>query len=130
MRNVWVNGCFDILHRGHVELLTYAKSSGDFLIVGIDTDRRVKEAKGDSRPYNCMEDRKYFLESLQVVDKVISFDTDEELKEHLKLHDIDIMIVGSDWKGKPVVGAEIAKKLLYFDRIGNYSTTNILEATK
>ena len=57
MKTVWTNGCFDVLHRGHIELFKYAKSLGDYLVVGIDTDERVKASKGSSRPFNTLEDR-------------------------------------------------------------------------
>ena len=64
MKKVWINGCFDVLHRGHIELFEYAKSLGEKLIVGIDSDAKVKQDKGDDRPINCLEDRKYVLESI------------------------------------------------------------------
>ena len=128
MKVIWTNGCFDILHRGHVELFKFCKSQGDYLVVGIDTDSRVKESKGPSRPFNNQEDRKFFLESIKYIDKVVLFSTDEELGQRLVESNVDTMIVGSDWKGKRVVGQEKVNKVLFFDRIGTYSTTNILEA--
>ena len=67
---IWVNGCFDILHRGHFELFNYAKSLGNELIVGIDSDEKVAQDKGPDRPYNKLEDRVYALESLKAIDKV------------------------------------------------------------
>jgi rfaE bifunctional protein nucleotidyltransferase chain/domain len=128
MKVIWTNGCFDILHRGHVELFKFCKSQGDYLVVGIDTDKRVKESKGPSRPFNNQEDRKFFLEAIKYIDKVVLFSTDEELGQRLIENNVDAMIVGSDWKGKRVVGQEKVNKVLFFDRIGTYSTTNILEA--
>jgi len=128
MKVIWTNGCFDILHRGHVELFKFCKSQGDYLVVGIDTDKRVKESKGPSRPFNNQEDRKFFLEAIKYIDKVVLFSTDEELGQRLVENNVDAMIVGSDWKGKRVVGQEKVNKVLFFDRIGAYSTTNILEA--
>ena len=71
MKTVWVNGCFDVLHRGHMELFEFAKSKGDFLVVGIDCDERVKKNKGSSRPINNESDRKYFLECIKFIDKVV-----------------------------------------------------------
>ena len=124
--NVWVNGCFDVLHIGHIKLLEFAKSIGTTLTVGIDTDERVKQAKGPSRPFNKQEDRVYFLQSLSSVDNVVTYSTNEELIQHLLNNDIDIMVVGSDWKGKKVIGKKIVKKIVFFDRIGEYSTTRIL----
>jgi D-glycero-beta-D-manno-heptose 1-phosphate adenylyltransferase len=127
MKKVWINGCFDILHRGHIELFKYAKSLGDYLIVGIDSDSRVKELKGPSRPINSEEDRKFMLESIEHIDKVVIFQTSSELRGMIHHFKPDIMIVGSDYKEKVVIGAEYAKELVFFDRIGDYSTTNILE---
>ena len=77
---VWVNGCFDILHRGHYELFNYAKSLGDELVVGIDSDEKVSKDKGSDRPYNKLDDRIYALESLRAVDKIMVFDS----KNHLE----------------------------------------------
>ena len=127
MKKVWVNGCFDILHRGHIEMLKYAKSLGDHLIVGIDADWRVKEAKGDERPFNSEKDRKFMLESIKFVDKVVVFETDSELRGLIYHLEPEFMVVGSDWKGKEVIGSEYSKGVCYFDRIGGYSTTKILE---
>jgi D-beta-D-heptose 7-phosphate kinase/D-beta-D-heptose 1-phosphate adenosyltransferase len=127
MKKVFVNGTFDVLHRGHLELFNYAKSCGDFLYVAIDSDSRVKEKKGSNRPINNQVDRKFFLENLKTIDRVLLFSTDEELTNLVKIINPDIMIVGSDWKGKKVIGSEYAKKLIFFDRVGNYATTRILE---
>lgn len=126
MKKIFVNGTFDILHRGHLELLNYAKSLGDYLYVGIDVDERVKEKKGLERPIHNQEERKFFLENLKSVDEVRYFSTDEELENLVKTIQPDIMIVGSDWKGKSVIGSYYAAKLIFFDRIGDYSTTNII----
>lgn len=127
MKRVWINGCFDILHRGHYELFNYAKSLGDQVTVGIDSDNKVALDKGPSRPYNRVEDRKYALYSLHAIDEVKVFNTREELIELIRNFKPDILVVGSDWKGKEIVGGEYAKKIVYFNRIEGYSTTNILE---
>ena len=126
MKKVWVNGCFDILHRGHYELFNYAKSLGDKLIVGIDSDEKVSKDKGIDRPYNNLEDRVYALESLKAIDQVIVFDNREHLEDLVKLIKPDILVVGSDWKNKDIVGGIYAKKIVYFNRIKGYSTTSIL----
>ena len=127
MKKIWVNGCFDILHRGHYELFNYAKSLGDKLIVGIDTDEKVSKDKGPTRPYNNIEDRLYALNSLKAIDLTYTFNTREELIQLIKQSSPDILVVGSDWKGKEIVGGKYAKEIVYFNRIKNYSTTNILK---
>ncbi len=126
MVKVWVNGCFDVLHRGHYELFNYAKSLGDKLIIGVDTDEKVSKDKGANRPYNLLEDRVYALKSLRAIDMVRTFNTREELIDLIKDAAPDILVVGSDWKGKEIVGGQYAKKIVYFDRIEKYSTTKIL----
>ena len=127
MIKVWTNGCFDILHRGHIEMLEYAKSLGDVLIVGIDSDERVKKDKGEGRPINNLDDRAIVLQSIKYIDRVIEFDSTNELRNLIKDIRPDIMVIGSDWKGKKVVGEEYAGKVDFFDRIEGYSTTDIIE---
>jgi rfaE bifunctional protein nucleotidyltransferase chain/domain len=123
-----VNGTFDILHRGHIELLNYAKSLGDKLLVAIDTDRRVRELKGETRPVNNQEDRKFHLENLKAVDGVMLFDSKEELIEIMKGWQPDIYVKGSDWKkDKPSTAEQYSKQVIYYDRVGDYSTTNIIQ---
>ena len=124
---IWVNGCFDILHRGHFELFNYAKSLGNVLIVGVDSDEKITQDKGPDRPYNKLEDRVYALESLKAIDKVMVFDNKEHLEWLVEITKPDILVVGSDWKGKEIVGGQYAKEIVYFDRIGDYSTTDILK---
>jgi len=130
MKTVWTNGCFDVLHRGHIELFKYAKSLGDLLIVGIDSDRKVKIDKGETRPINKAEDRKFMLESIKYIDKVFIFNSKQQLEDLIKFMKPNIMVIGSDWKGKEVVGQEYAKELNFFDRIEEYSTTNIIKENK
>ena len=127
MKTIWVNGCFDILHRGHIEMFKYAKSLGDRLVVGIDTDRRVEDAKGYGRPFNNLQDRIFTLDAIRYIDRVVSFDSDDELRGLIKLYEPEAMVVGSDWQGKKVIGQEHAKEVKFFSRIGDYSTTKILE---
>ena len=127
MKHIWVNGCFDVLHKGHIELFKYAKSLGNTLIVGIDTDERVKAAKGPSRPINSVHDRKLVLEAIKYIDHVVTFSTDAELEYWVEFWGPRFMVVGSDWKGKKVIGQQYADAVKYFNRIGDYSTTKILE---
>lgn len=125
---VMVNGTFDILHRGHIELLNYAKSLGDQLLVAIDTDRRVTELKGIGRPINNQEDRKLFLYNLRAVDIVMLFDSKEELVNIMKEYQPDIYVKGSDWKKDiPSTAEQHCKKVIYYDRVGEYSTTNTIQ---
>lgn len=128
MKKVFVNGTFDLLHLGHIHLLNYSKSLGDFLYVAIDTDERVREKKGSSRPVYSLEERIFHLQNLKPVDVVLSFGTDEQLENLVKIIEPDIMIVGSDWKGKPVIGSQYAKKLVFFDRIEEYASTKTIQS--
>ena len=128
MKHIFVNGTFDILHPGHVQLLNYAKSLGDSLTVGIDSDRKVREKKGPTRPINSVGDRAYMLQNLKAVDYIVIFDSDEELERCIKTVKPDIMVVGSDWKGKSVIGSYWAADLHFFDRVGDYATTKTIQS--
>ena len=128
MKKIFVNGTFDVLHRGHLMLLNYAKSLGDVLYVGIDTDERVRENKGSSRPIHSLEERVFMLQNLKSVDHVLDFASDEELEGLVKIIKPDIMVVGSDWKDKSVIGSYYAAKPLFFDRIDEYSSTKIIQS--
>jgi D-beta-D-heptose 7-phosphate kinase/D-beta-D-heptose 1-phosphate adenosyltransferase len=122
-----VNGTFDILHRGHIEMLNYAKKQGDYLLVAIDTDRRVAELKGPSRPINNQEDRKFHLENLKAVDGVMFFDSKEQLIEIMKGWKPDVYVKGSDWKkDRPSTAEQYCEQVIYYDRVGDYSTTNTI----
>lgn len=123
---IWINGCFDILHYGHFRLINYARSLGEELVVGIDTDKRVKELKGSDRPYHTLEERIYNLRRLKDVTKVVSFNSDKELIWHIQNENADYMVIGSDYKNKAIIGVDYFKKVFYFDRIINRSTTNIV----
>ena len=127
MKTIWVNGCFDILHPGHIELFKVAKSLGDKLIVGIDTDEKVKSDKGNDRPINSLHFRKSMLESIKYIDVVLSFGSKTELEDLIELYSPDILMVGSDWKNGEVIGRQFAKEVRFFNRIGDYSTTKIIE---
>ena len=124
MIKVLVNGAFDILHGGHISLLKYAKYIGDHLIVALDTDERIKKAKGNDRPINNQRTRKIIMETLKPVDEVMLFGSDTELINIMKK--ADVRVIGSDWKDKDIVGKEHCK-LLFYDRINDESTTNTIE---
>lgn len=127
INTIWTNGCFDILHRGHIELFKYAKSLGDYLIVGIDEDQRVKQSKGDSRPINSVTDRKAVLESIRYIDEVVTFSKDSELEDCILNSEASIMVIGSDYKGKRIIGAQHVDEVKFFNRLTEYSTTKIVE---
>lgn len=126
---VWVNGTFDVLHRGHIELLEYASKFGK-VRVGIDTDERVKQLKGDDRPINRWSDREYLLRNVKFVDSVVPFSSDNELEIEIALWGPSYMVVGSDYKDKKVIGSHLCDNVLFFDRIPNYSSTKIIEHGK
>jgi D-beta-D-heptose 7-phosphate kinase/D-beta-D-heptose 1-phosphate adenosyltransferase len=128
MTTVMVNGTFDVLHPGHVALLNTARSYGDWLVVAIDTDRRVKELKGDKRPINNQTDRKIMLSNLKAVDIVVFFDSTEELVKLMELYKPDVYVKGSDWKhDKKSTAEQYCKQVIYYDRVGEYSTTNTIQ---
>jgi rfaE bifunctional protein nucleotidyltransferase chain/domain len=127
MKNIWVNGCFDIVHLGHIRLLNYAKSLGDFLIVGIDSDSRVRKNKGTNRPIYNQDFRKEFLSSLKPVDQVEIFYTDEQLENLIQHHKINTMVVGDDYLPEQVIGSKFADKVNTFVKFSSFSTTNLLD---
>tara|TARA_B100000900_G_C20482948_1_gene676249 strand:- start:7 stop:423 length:417 start_codon:yes stop_codon:yes gene_type:complete len=132
MIKVLVNGAFDILHSGHINLLKYAKDIGNYtspisssyLVVALDTDERIRLTKGPDRPINSQRIRKLIMENLKPVDEVVLFGTDKELINIIK--EVDIRVIGSDWKHKHIVGEEHCK-LLFYDRTNNESTTNTIK---
>ena len=126
MKTIFVNGTFDILHPGHVQLLNYARSLGDSLIVAIDSDRRVQELKGTTRPINSEDDRKFMLENLRSVDTVWFFDSDQELEDICRLYN-PVMVKGSDYRGKHIIGHQYCKEIVFYDRIEPYSTTRTIQ---
>jgi len=123
---VFTNGCFDILHVGHVKYLQEAKSFGDVLIVGLNSDASVKRLKGESRPVNIAEDRAYILAALEAVDFVVPFEDDTPY-ELIKMVSPDILVKGGDYKGKDVVGAEFSGELRLVDFVDGKSTTKTIE---
>ncbi len=126
---VFTNGCFDILHIGHVKYLEIAKSFGDVLIVGVNSDNSVRRLKGESRPVNTEYDRAYILASLDAVDFVTIFDEDTpyDLISLLKPH---ILVKGGDYRGKEVVGSDLVDEVRLVDFVDGKSTTKIIEKIK
>jgi D-beta-D-heptose 7-phosphate kinase/D-beta-D-heptose 1-phosphate adenosyltransferase len=126
MRKVFTNGCFDILHSGHVDYLKRSKLLGNHLIVGLNSDASVKRLKGPSRPINNQEDRKFVLENLSCVDEVIIFDEDTpyELIQSIRPN---IITKGGDYKIQDVVGHDIVQYTYIIPYKKGYSTTDIIE---
>ncbi len=123
---VFTNGCFDILHLGHVKYLQKARSLGDKLIVGVNSNASVSRLKGSLRPVNDQYDRAYLLASLEVVDFVVVFEEDTPYNL-IKRVQPDILVKGADYRGKEVVGSDIAKEVHLIDFVEGRSTTSIIE---
>ncbi len=130
IKKVFVNGTFDILHPGHVALLTYARSLGDFLLVAVDSDDRVRSLKNVDRPVNDIDFRIKMLESLKPVNRAVVFNSEQELEDIVREYAPDFMVIGSDYKHKRVVAKEHAKHLIFFDRDYRYSSTQIIDTIK
>ena len=130
LTKIWTNGCFDILHRGHIELFKYARSLGNEVTVGVDSDRKVMKDKSLYRPINNLEDRIEMLKAIRYIDRIVYFDSSDELECLIKNYNPDVIVVGSDWKGKGVIGEKYAKEVKSFDRIKEYSTTKIVNDVK
>ena len=126
---VFTNGCFDILHAGHVKYLEEAKNCGDILVLGLNSDASVKKIKGSDRPINSQNDRAYILASLEVVDYLVIFDTDTPL-ELIQLIQPDVLVKGGDYKNKYVVGQDIAKELKLIEFIPGKSTSKLIKKIK
>ena len=122
---IWVNGSFDVVHAGHIELFKYARSVGDYLVVGTDTDERIRELKGPTRPINKQIHRLSMLNAIKYIDKVVTFGSLEEQLICMEKSGAKTLVIGSDYKDKPVVG-EDRMEVIYFDRVDNLSTTNIV----
>jgi rfaE bifunctional protein nucleotidyltransferase chain/domain len=125
MKKVWINGCFDVLHYGHFKLIDYAKSLGD-LMIGIDSDERIKQMKGEDRPFHTEGQRVFNLMQIRDVDKIVVFDSDDSLRKHLETYEPDIFVIGSDYIDKPIIGREFAKEIKFFQRVDTLSTSKIL----
>ncbi len=127
---VFTNGCFDILHRGHAEYLEQAKSLGDLLVVGVNSDESVKRLKGDDRPINNESDRAFMLDKLKPVDLVTIFTEDTPFNLISEVIP-DVLVKGGDWKDKDIVGSDVVKghggKVISLKFVDSYSTTSIID---
>jgi rfaE bifunctional protein nucleotidyltransferase chain/domain len=127
---VFTNGCFDILHRGHVTYLNEAKAQGDLLVLGLNSDASVKRLKGESRPVNSEQDRKFVLENLKAIDFVFIFEEDTPFNLIKEIRP-DVLVKGGDWAVEDIVGSDIViadggevKSLNFVD---GFSTTSTIE---
>jgi D-beta-D-heptose 7-phosphate kinase/D-beta-D-heptose 1-phosphate adenosyltransferase len=127
-QRVWFNGVFDVLHMGHIRLFQHAKKlhPSSIICVGVDADERVRQNKGDNRPINSLIDRMEFLSSLRLVDEVVSFSTDGELRDCIALFSPDIMLIGEEYDGRDIIGQELIPRIVYVKKYGNLSTTKIV----
>ena len=130
---VWTNGCFDLLHLGHIDYLSKAKDHGDMLVVGVNTDDSVKRLKGNSRPLTDEQSRSMIMASLHFVDAVVLFDEDTPY-ELISIVQPDVLIKGKDYKPEEVVGFDIVGKnggeVVTIDLVEGYSTTAIEDKIK
>jgi D-beta-D-heptose 7-phosphate kinase/D-beta-D-heptose 1-phosphate adenosyltransferase len=125
MKKVWVNGTFDVLHIGHIELLKHANTFGS-VRVGLDSDERIKQKKGNNRPLNTLQDRIDFISAIKYVDDVVSFNSDDELIDRIKEYEPDIMVIGDDYTYQQIIGVEYIPRIEFFEKIKNKSTSKIL----
>ena len=121
-----VSGYFNPIHKGYLEYFINAKAKGDLLFVGIDTDKRVRELKGETRPVNSQEDRKKVLEAIRYVDKVFLFGSTDEMECILAETGVDVIVIGDEYIGKTVTGEKICE-VDFFKKIPGKSTTSIIE---
>jgi len=128
MKKVFTNGCFDIIHKGHVELLKFCKSLGSVVVVGINSDKSVKRLKGDTRPINVQEDRRDILKAIKYVDCVFVFEEDTPYNLIKKIQP-DIIVKGGDYNKEDVVGSDLCEVII-FDYLDGYSTTKTLGSIK
>ena len=130
---VFSNGCFDILHSGHCKYLSEAKKLGDILIVGLNTDKSVKNLKGNSRPINNQNDRAYVLSSLKSVDYVVFFDEETPLNLIKKILP-DVLVKGDDYRIEDIVGADTVinngGKVITIPLVAGKSTSALIEKIK
>ena len=127
MSIVWTNGTFDILHPGHIQLFKVAKELGDMVIVGTDTDEKIKKDKGFDRPINDLCYRVAMLEAIKYIDAVHTFDTRSELEGLIQMYNPDILLIGDDWRDGDVVGREYAKEVRFLPRVGGYASSNTIK---
>ena len=123
---VWLNGSFDVLHMGHIKLFQRARQMGLPVVVGVDTDERISELKGPTRPVNTLKNRVEFLRSIKYIDEVVVFSTDEELEEAIHSRMPRYMLIGDDYREKKIIGSEWIKEVIYVPRYEDLSSSAII----
>lgn len=130
---VFANGCFDIIHRGHITLLEKAKSEGDILVVAINSDASIKKLKGENRPIFCEDERAEILAAFQAVDFVTVFSEEDPHKIVSELRP-DVLVKGGDWTVETVIGRDIVEanggKVVIVPQVEGASTSKIIEKLK
>ena len=129
MKTVWTNGTFDVLHMGHIKLFREARKLAGpkgIVVVGTDSDERIRTLKGPTRPINDLFDRVDFLRSIKYIDDIVAFSSEDTLIANIKRYSPDIILIGDDYIGKRVVGGEFAKQIIYFPRYGGLSSSKII----
>ena len=116
-----------MFHTGHLAMLNGAQGMGDYMLVCIDSDDRVRKLKGPLRPIYNQYERRLIVSNIKSVDRVEIFDSDEDLINILRDYKPDIMVKGSDWRGKDIIGAKYCGKVEFYDRINECSSTNIIQ---
>ena len=126
---VWLNGTFDVLHAGHIKLFRHARKlagPAGRVVVGTDSDERIRELKGPTRPINNLYDRVDFLRAIKYIDDVVAFSSADNLETLIKRYSPDILLIGDDYRDKPIVGSQYAKEIVYLPRYGGLSSTMII----
>ena len=126
-KTVFVNGTFDILHPGHVQLFKVARSLGEKVIVATDTDEKIREDKGGGKPVHSAGYRVAMLEAIKYIDTVLTFDNRQELEDLVEMYSPDILLLGDDWRYGDVVRREYAKEVRFLPRVGGYASSNTIK---
>ena len=127
MKTVWTNGCFDLIHEGHIRLLNFARLQGERLVVGVNSDGMIKKMKGNNRPIYDESHRTLILENLKSVDEVILFHSQAMLEDIIKQYKPSCIVVGNDYKHREVVGSQHCEKVIFFERMSDISTSNTIK---
>ena len=134
---IWINGTFDVLHMGHIKLFQKAheiacdefRSFSWKIVVGVDTDERIREKKGSSRPINSLKNRMEFLHAIKWVDEVYAFHSDDMLRDLIKAHAPRFMVIGDDYWKQEVIGSEFINEIIYLPRYEGLSSSAIINRT-